>query len=59
MTMESDPVCGMDVDPAKAPARSMFEGRTYYFCSKSCKMLFDDEPERFIRGREDKARART
>src|SRR5881392_1841882 len=26
------PVCGMDVDPAKAP-KSVFKGATYYFCS--------------------------
>ena len=26
------PVCGMDVDPATAP-KSVFKGKTYYFCS--------------------------
>jgi Cu+-exporting ATPase len=31
-----DPICGMDVDPAKAAGSFEFEGQTYYFCSKHC-----------------------
>ena len=31
-----DPVCGMSVDPATAPAQVVHEGRTYYFCNPSC-----------------------
>ena len=30
-----DPVCGMDVDPAKAAGTSEYQGKTYYFCAKS------------------------
>src|SRR5881396_1892011 len=41
------PVCGMDVDPATAP-RSVFKGKTYYFCSEDDKKTFDAAPEKFI-----------
>jgi YHS domain-containing protein/multidrug efflux pump subunit AcrA (membrane-fusion protein) len=45
-TPEIDPVCGMDVYPAKAkPAglTSEFEGKTYYFCEEACKAQFDKD----------------
>ena len=32
--MERDVVCGMDVDPAKAAATSVHNGKTYYFCAQ-------------------------
>jgi YHS domain-containing protein len=47
--MEKDIVCGMEVDPASAPATSEYQGRTYYFCSSACKQAFDDEPEKYVR----------
>jgi len=40
-----DPVCGMTVDPTKAAGKSEFDGKTYYFCSKSCKEKFDRSSE--------------
>jgi putative intracellular protease/amidase/YHS domain-containing protein len=39
-------VCGMDVDPASAP-KSVFKGKTYYFCSPDDKQTFDAAPEKF------------
>ena len=47
--MEKDPVCHMDVDPAKAKGSSEYQGRTYYFCAPGCKKKFDAEPARFAR----------
>ena len=44
-----DPVCGMDVDPATAAAKSDYKGKTYYFCSKDEKAQFDKEPEKFLK----------
>ena len=35
--MERDVVCGMQVDPSKAAGTSQYNGKTYYFCSTSCK----------------------
>jgi Cu+-exporting ATPase len=45
--MEKDVVCGMQVDPAKAAGTSEHNGRTYYFCSKSCKTKFYANPTRY------------
>ena len=43
-----DPVCGMDVDPSKTSAASVHAGRTYYFCSASCRDKFEKEPQRYV-----------
>jgi putative intracellular protease/amidase/YHS domain-containing protein len=40
------PVCGMDVDPATAP-KSLYKGKTYYFCSQGDKDQFDATPDKF------------
>lgn len=40
------PVCGMDVDPATAP-KSVYKGKTYYFCSQKDKDRFDATPDKF------------
>ena len=40
------PVCGMDVDSATAP-KSVFQGKTYYFCSQGDKEQFDATPNKF------------
>src|ERR1043166_9597322 len=40
-------VCGMDVDPAKAP-KSDYKGATYYFCSDDDKKTFDAAPDKFV-----------
>jgi uncharacterized membrane protein YraQ (UPF0718 family)/YHS domain-containing protein len=47
-----DPVCGMTVDRSKSPYRSEWNGKTVYFCSAACKERFDDDPERYVEGRE-------
>jgi YHS domain-containing protein len=47
--MEKDVVCGMQVDPAKAAAPSQYKGKTYYFCSTSCKTKFDANPSQFAK----------
>ncbi len=33
---QTDPVCGMTVDPARAAGSAVREGRTYFFCSTQC-----------------------
>ena len=40
-------VCGMDVDPKRAP-KSIFKDATYYFCSEDDKKTFDASPDKFI-----------
>ena len=46
--MATDPVCGMQVDPATAAGSSEYQGQTYYFCSTGCKRQFDKDPERYL-----------
>ena len=43
-----DPVCGMQVDPAKAAGTSEHQGQTHYFCSKGCKAKFDANPGHYV-----------
>jgi Cu+-exporting ATPase len=38
----------MEVDEKTAPAKSNYEGKTYYFCSEECKDSFEESPEEFI-----------
>lgn len=47
-TLAKDPVCGMDVDPSQAAGQSEYNGQTYYFCSKGCKVAFDRNPEKYL-----------
>lgn len=43
-----DPVCGMQVDPAKARANATYNGTTYFFCSQGCHDKFIREPEKYL-----------
>lgn len=47
--MEKDPVCGMQVDPAKAAGRADYKGKTYYFCAASCKSKFEANPGQYVK----------
>src|ERR1700730_16933254 len=44
----TDPVCGMDVDPATARHRAEHDGRTYYFCSAGCRAKFAADPAKYL-----------
>src|ERR1700683_3232147 len=46
-TVEKDPVCGMTVDPDRAAAQSVHDGKTFYFCCQSCAAKFAAEPEKY------------
>ena len=46
---ERDPVCGMMVEKDKAAATSEYQGQTYYFCARGCKVAFDRDPEKYLR----------
>ncbi len=46
--LAKDLVCGMDVDPSIAPAKSEHMGKAYYFCALGCKRAFDSNPTKFI-----------
>ncbi len=46
--MERDPVCGMNVDPAKAKAKVEHAGKSYYFCCGGCAQKFEQTPEKYL-----------
>ena len=46
--ISKDPVCGMNVDQAKAAGRSEHDGAAYYFCCSGCKAKFDAAPEQYL-----------
>ncbi len=41
--MPIDKICGMKVKE-DTPYKSQFQGKTFYFCSSSCKETFDKNP---------------
>jgi YHS domain-containing protein len=43
-----DPVCGMQLEDDTAPETSVHDGTTYYFCSATCKQMFDQHPEYYL-----------
>ena len=45
-----DPVCGMEVNEKTAKHRTQYKGKTYYFCSQSCKATFDKSPAKYTSG---------
>ena len=45
---QTDPVCGMSVDPASAAAEYEYQGKKYYFCAVRCKERFAADPEGFL-----------
>jgi Ala-tRNA(Pro) deacylase len=42
-----DPVCGVVFDRRLARGHTVHQGDTYYFCSLSCEMAFDDNPDAY------------
>ena len=48
--MATDPVCKMNVEPAKAAAKEKFSGQEYYFCSETCHKKFVAEPKKYVIG---------
>ncbi|HTR02884.1 MAG TPA: YHS domain-containing protein [Thermoanaerobaculia bacterium] len=42
-----DPVCRMGLAVDAATAHASFDGRTYYFCSATCRSEFQRAPTRF------------
>src|SRR3990172_3775912 len=45
--MVKDPVCGMEIEPARAAAVHNHRGRDYYFCSADCEAKFLENPDRY------------
>lgn len=46
----ADPVCGMKMSAKGSFAgKSAYKGKTYLFCSKSCKASFDKQPGKYAK----------
>lgn len=43
-----DPVCGMDVDPARTRHHASHGAGQFHFCSAGCRTKFEAEPERYL-----------
>jgi len=43
-----DPICGMKVGK-DVPNKSVYKGKTYYFCALNCKQTFDKNPEKYVK----------
>ncbi|MEM2081464.1 MAG: YHS domain-containing protein [Candidatus Bathyarchaeia archaeon] len=48
--MAKDLVCGMDVDEKTAKYKTSYKGKTYYFCAPGCKKMFEENPEKYLKG---------
>ena len=45
---ETDPVCGMTVDPTTTPHRLVHGQSTYHFCSARCLDKFKGNPDKYL-----------
>src|SRR6266481_5633541 len=43
-----DPVCHMDVDPARSEHSAEYKGKRYYFCCSHCKERFNADSEKYL-----------
>jgi YHS domain-containing protein len=48
--MAKDLVCDMDVDEKTAKWKTVYNGKTYYFCAPGCKKSFEANPEEYVGG---------
>ncbi len=46
--MVTDPVCGMQVDPATSKHRFDYEGTTFHFCCAGCRSKFAADPAKYL-----------
>jgi len=44
-----DPVCGMEISRKTAIEVCEYDGKTYYFCARACRELFESRPEEYLR----------
>ncbi|MEN1956469.1 heavy metal translocating P-type ATPase [Luteimonas changyuni] len=49
----TDPVCGMQVDPATTPHHADHAGAHFHFCSERCRAKFVADPERYLTSRDE------
>ena len=50
-----DPVCGMEVDPARTPHHAHHGGGAFHFCSTGCKGKFEADPGKYLKPKAEAA----
>lgn len=45
------PVTGEKVDPATAKLKTVYKGKTYYFCCPGCPEEFKKNPEKYLKNK--------
>jgi Cu+-exporting ATPase len=48
MAMVTVPVCGMNIDSEESVGTVEYEGKTYYFCSQTCRDAFEADPTSYV-----------
>jgi len=43
-----DPVCGMQISRLTAIEECLYQDKFYYFCSRTCREAFEQEPEKYV-----------
>lgn len=43
-----DLVCGMELNMENVRHAFEYDGKEYYFCSKTCKSHFVDDPDKYV-----------
>ncbi|MDT8781324.1 MAG: YHS domain-containing protein [Candidatus Bathyarchaeota archaeon] len=46
--MAKDLVCNMEVDEKTAKWKTIYQGKTYYFCAPGCKKEFESNPQEYV-----------
>jgi len=49
MALVKDPICGMMIESTKAAGTSLFQGKTFYFCSTGCRTTFEKNPAKYAK----------
>jgi len=39
----------MTVDEKTAKFKTVYTGKTYYFCAPGCKFVFEEDPEKYLK----------
>jgi Cu+-exporting ATPase len=47
-TGQTDPVCGIKLEPNRTTASSEHAGKRHNFCCRGCKAEFDENPNEFV-----------
>ena len=47
-TIQTDPVCGIQLEPSRTTATSEHAGKMHHFCCHGCKAQFDENPDGFV-----------